>query len=229
MGDSSRNDSIRRNVNDHSDDELRDGLMKDHRQYPVANVYQKTAETTYNAGPWSEGTPRPRKSSKILRNASLVGVAVVCAAGLWALGSSDKKSPAPSAKPSPSAQVSVVASAPSAAEAKANLAKWQMDELGPLMAVVMDQGAMKSGDYRTNEMSQQIFCPSMVTDVQKAMDQSKPAPDDETQKHFVAMLNDYKLAGTLCVSGKVDDSFKALQDGDKEHDAMTARIKEVTK
>jgi len=226
VGGFSRNDNPRRHVNDHSDDELRDGLMKDHRQHPVANVYQKAAETTYSAGPWSEGTPKPRRSSTVLRGATLVAVAALCVGGLWALSGSDKKSPAPAAKPS--ASVSVVASAPSKAETKANLSKWQMDELGPLMAVVMDQGAMKSGDYRTNEMSQQIFCPSMVTDVQKAMDQSKPAPDEETQKHFVAMLNDYKLAGTLCVSGKQDDSFKALQDGDKEHDALTARIKEVT-
>lgn len=214
-------------MNDHSDDELRDGLTKDHREYPVANVYQKAAETTYSAGPWSEGTPKPKRKGSVRGVAVLVAVGLCSAAGLYALGSGEtgaKKAPA-AASSSPT----IVASAPSKAEAKANLSKWQMDELGPLMAVVMDQGAMKSGDYRTNEMSQQIFCPSMVTDVQKAMDQSKPAPDEETQKHFVAMLNDYKLAGTLCVSGKQDDSFKALQDGDKEHDAMTARIKEVTK
>lgn len=119
--------------------------------------------------------------------------------------------------------------APDRVEAQRNITEWQLAVVKKLTPVEADDFGMAPGTYRDSKPKQDVYCRALVKDTAKAMNETRPAPDDTVQRHFAAMLYAYKKAGDQCVNGQMGESYSSLRKAETERDAMNARIKELNK
>lgn len=101
------------------------------------------------------------------------------------------------------------------AAATADLGVWHRDVRPRLSVISQNQG--------------QRTCLAMRKAVADAMDNSRPAPDDEVQKHFANMLYDFRGAADSCVIDDMTGYRNYMAKANTEAQQMNTRLKELGK